>query len=271
MGSRAVLFAFLLMMPVSAFSQRDKPAELAELTEITERGRALAQYDIAAWHSTDAVVALSPKPGTFTGYIARKTGDRWTVVYGTLNGAKDKYLVVYEGIQQSSPKEFKISHFAKPREETGFFLNAAKALETAKAAFTPAEIRPYNAAVLPTKDGRFFVYFVPAQTVSGVFPIGGDTRFTVSSDGSKIEVARQLHKSIIEFKVPPGVKPESGYHTAILDDVPEDTDVFHVLAREPKVPELIVTQKFVYQVQVDGTIRYLMTTDAFKKVGQKPQ
>jgi hypothetical protein len=57
----------------------------------------------------------------------------------------------------------------------------------------------------------------------------------------------------------------------MLDDVPEDTDVYHVLAREPKVPELVVTQKFVDQIVPDGTIKYLMTTDAFKKVGQKQQ
>ncbi len=268
MKKTIILLLIFITATISAAAQRVKPADEAELKEITSRGRLLAEYDAAAWHSTDAVMATKPEKGSFNGYIARKTGNVWTVVYGRLNEPKDKYLIVFEAIQQASPAEFKIKRFEEPKEDSDYFLNAARAFETAKAAFSPAERRPYNAAVLPDGDGRFLVYFVPAQTQTGIFPIGGDTRFTVSKDGSKILNTRQMHKSIIEFQVPPGVKPETGYHTAVVDDIPEDTDVFHVLAREPKIPELIVTQKFVYRIDVDGTIRFLMTTDAFKKIGQ---
>jgi hypothetical protein len=265
---RSAAIFFLLTASISVFSQREKPADVNELKEITERGKNLAEYDVAAWHSTDAVLALSPKEHAFNGFIAKKNGPVWTVVYGKLNDKKDKYLIVYEAVQQSSPVEFKVQFFDRPKEDSGFFLRAANAIETAKAAFVPAEKRPYNVAVLSGKEGQFLIYFVPAQTRTGIFPLGGDCRFTISQDGSKILQSRQLHKSIIEFQAPKGETPVSGYHTAILDDIPEDTDVFHVLAREPKVPELIVTQKFVYNVGVDGTIRYLMTTEAFKKIGK---
>jgi hypothetical protein len=130
------------------------------------------------------------------------------------------------------------------------------------------EKRPYNQAVVSNADGTFLVYFLPAQTKVGIFPLGGDVRFKVSAGGDKILETRQLHRSIIEFKVLQGAKIESGYHTAVLDDIPEDTDVFHVLAREPKVPEMVVTQKYVYQIEVDGTIKYVMTTEAFQKIGK---
>ena len=59
---------------------------------------------------------------------------------------------------------------------------------------------------------------------------------------------------------------EGAYHTAVLDDVPEDTDVFHVLARRPPVPEWVATQKYVYKIEPDGTILYVMTTEAFTKL-----
>lgn len=258
-----------LCLALSVLAQREKPAADIELAEITERGKLLAEYDQAAWHSTDAVAALSPKEGSFDIYVGRKNGNVWTVVYGKLNDKKDKFLIAYEAIQQAALQNFKVEAFSKPKENTEFFLNAAKAIETTKAVFVPAERRPYNVAILPAKDGQFYVYFVPAQTENGIFPLGGDTRFLVSKDGSKIVETRQLHKAIIEFQVPSGAKPESGFHTAILDNIPEDTDVFHVLAREPKVPELVVTQKFVYQIAADGTIRYLMTTEAFKKIGKQ--
>jgi hypothetical protein len=260
--------AILLNCTLFVFSQRSAPADAGELSAITERGRMLESYDVAAWYSTDAVEALSPPAGSVTGYIARKNGEVWVVAYGKLSEKKDKYLISYEATQQSSPKEFKVEVFKQPKEDAGFYLNAAKAVELAKASFTPAEQRPYNVAVFPSRTGELYVYIVPAQTVNGIFPLGGDTRFTVSGDGTKIIDTRQLHKSIIEFQATKGAPPTSGFHTAVLDDVPEDTDVFHVLARDPKVPELVVSKKFVYLIAVDGSIRYLMTTEAFLKVGK---
>lgn len=266
-----LILALLFLVFASTFGQRSKPADAAELSAITDRGKTLANYDVAAWYSTDAVEALSPSAGNVSGYIARKNGESWTVVYGKLSEKKDKYLIAYEATQQSSPKEFKVQAFQQPREDTGFYLNAARAIELAKTSFVPAERRPYNVAVFPSKGGDFYVYFMPAQTENGIFPLGGDMRFIVSADGTKVLETRQLHKAIIEFQAPKDTRPDSGIHTAILDDVPEDTDVFHVLARDPKIPELVVTQKFVYQIATDGTIRYLMTTEAFRKVGKPTQ
>lgn len=51
-------------------------------------------------------------------------------------------------------------------------------------------------------------------------------------------------------------KPEMGVHNHILDDVPEDTDVFFAMTRKPSMPELIVTWEYTYMVYPDGTIKY---------------
>ena len=59
---------------------------------------------------------------------------------------------------------------------------------------------------------------------------------------------------------------QAGFHTAVMDQIPEDSDVFHVLARKPSVPQLIATSLFVYQIEPDGKIRYLMTVEAFRKL-----
>lgn len=40
----------------------NKPTD-AELVAITARGRLLAEYDQAAWHATDVVLATHPKEG----------------------------------------------------------------------------------------------------------------------------------------------------------------------------------------------------------------
>jgi len=47
---------------------------------------------------------------------------------------------------------------------------------------------------------------------------------------------------------------ESGYHTHLLSDVPEDTDVMLVLTREPRVPEIVVAGAYVFTIDVSGNI-----------------
>ena len=79
---------------------------------------------------------------------------------------------------------------------------------------------------------------------------------------------RQLHKSIIEVEAPKDKnnKQVAGMHTHVLDDTPEDTDVFHVLTRKPAVPEMIITKQFVFQVDPDGSIKYVgKSEDVLKK------
>jgi hypothetical protein len=267
---------FILLLFVFSFSsvhaQREKPATQAELDAITARGTMLYEYDVAAWRSTDAVLALSPVEGSFTKYIARKGDNGWVVAYGKFNDKKDKFLITYEAVQGAKPEEFKVTKYEKPKENTDFYFNAANAHDTVIKDFISSNQpqRPYNFAVLPTDGGEFFVYALPAQTEIGIFPLGGDVRYKISKDGSKILEKRQMHKSIIEFTVPPEAgELAAGYHTAILDEIPEDSDVFHVLARIPKIPEWVVTDKFVYQIAANGTIKYVMTRKAFTNIGKE--
>lgn len=96
----------------------------------------------------------------------------------------------------------------------------------------------------------------PAQVEHGVWPLGGDERFLVSEDGRHLRARRRMHKGIVEYRTPADgqVEVERSYHIAILDDVPEDTDVFTVLMRTPRTPELVVTNAFVYRITIDGGI-----------------
>jgi hypothetical protein len=264
-----ILTLVLLVSVVPALAQRTSPPSKAELARITERGSQLAEYDIAAWYASDAVVAMKPAEGSVGRYIARKSGEVWIVAFGRLNEKRDEFLIAYEATQGTNAKEFSAKKFEKPKEDTGFFLSAAKAIDTSLADFQSAA-RPYNVAVLPADSNQLFVYVVPAQTKQGIFPLGGDARYLISADGSKIVEKRQLHISIIEFSMPPNLqKVEAGYHTAVLDDIPEDTDVFHVISRQPSVPEWVATKQFVFRIEPDGTINYLMTREAFTKMKGK--
>jgi hypothetical protein len=234
--------------------QTARPADI-DLAAITARGRALAAYDQAAWHATDAVQTANPKTAQGQHYLARFENDGWMVVFGYLNPDKTKFLITYETTQDSKHQVYKVSHNDPPKEDAGYFLFAARALEAVLSDFGRPS-RPYNSAVLTAADNQLYVYLYPAQLKAGVYPLGGDVRYLVSADGRNILEKRQLHKSIIEpTAAPSSAKKAGGNHIHAGSDFPEDTDVLHVLQQDPHLPEIVNTPHFTYEIMPDGSIR----------------
>lgn len=248
--------AFLTAPQIWAQSpqRRSTPAGEEELRSISRRGQLLAQYDRISWLATDALVATHPDSQRLGTYIPRRSGDDWVVVFGRLNAARDTLLIAYEARLTSGDSLFRVTKFTPAHGDTSYFLRAARALDVGQQAFGKLD-RPYNTAVLPTDDQRWWVYMYPAQTRSDVWPLGGDERFLISADGKQLIERRQMHKTIIEYSAKSGV--EAYTHTAVVDDVPEDTDVFTVLSRRPLAPEFVVTNEFVYRLGVEGGITFL--------------
>jgi hypothetical protein len=249
-----MLIVIAALCSLSVAPQTPTPALADQLAAITARGRLLAEYDVAAWHSTDAVLATRPPQNAVGGYVAQKTEKDWVVVYGKLSTNRDRYLVAYEATQGATPKQFDVKKLDPPREDTGYFWKAALALSTAGADFH-GENRPYNASVLPADAGQFYVYIMPAQTVDGVYPFGGDVRYLISADGLKIIEKFQMHKTILEFdyRKQPN-QTVGGVHSDILTDIPVDTDVFLVLSRKPLIPEYVSARGHNFEIRTDGTI-----------------
>jgi hypothetical protein len=250
---------FGILFAIGALYAKDKAsgASRAELDQISARGRALYEYDEASWHGTDAVKALNPPEGSVRRYVAYKGDKGWMVAFGHFSDSNGKFLVTYEAASTNDPKVFTGKAINPPREDAGFVFAAAKAIGTAIQDFGRAN-RPYNTAVLPGPDKNLFVYLYPAQTDLNIYPLGGDVRYLISTDGSKIIERRQMHKTVLEIdprKVPPGATSVAGFHGHVLSDVPEDTDVFHVLTQKPPRSEYIgVSGGVVYQIATDGSI-----------------
>ena len=248
----------------SAAQQAVAPTE-EELSAITERGRLLNEYDQAAWHATDVVQMANPKTVEGQRYIAKKENGKWKVVFGKLNQDRSRFDISYEANQKEQAREFAVQKESPEREDEGFFLFAARALDVAVRDFGPAS-RPYNAAVLPAPAEQLYVYLYPAQTKARVYPLGGDLRYLMSSDGLKIVEKRLLHSAIIETApAPPQRKVVAGMHTHVLSDSPEDTDVFHVLTQDPPRPEMIGAGSFLFEIKTDGTIRIVKEKKGKKK------
>jgi hypothetical protein len=249
------MHAALLLFLLSGSAIQDKPSEpktaaakpptAEQLAAITGRGKLLAEYDQAAWHASDVLQKLNPPAENVGRYIAHKTEKGWVVAFGRLDTKQDRFLVAYEATQGKKPEDFDVKSVEPPSADAGFNRSAAKAVDTVLKEFVEnfkGEQRPYNVAILPAEKSELWVYLVPAPTKAGVWPLGGDVRYRVSKDGSRIIDKRQLHNSVIEIPAPekgPDNQLAAGMHTHVLDDIPEDTDVFHVLQRKPAVPETL--------------------------------
>jgi hypothetical protein len=76
----------------------------------------------------------------------------------------------------------------------------------------------------------------------------------MAADGGSIVEKRQMHNTILEPNI--GQPAAASYHTHVVSNLPEDSDVFHVLTRRPSIPEIVGgADKHVYQIQTDGAIK----------------
>lgn len=247
-----LLFASCPVLLAQKAERENKVPTPEDLRGVTARGKMLAEYDVAAWHATDVIQDLKPEKGSTRYYIAKKTDAGWVVVFGRLSDAHDKFLILYQANQGARPDFFADKKYDPPLESIDFYFYAAKAFEAALKDLGPVN-RPYNAYAIPSETGQLYVYLLPAQTENGVFPLGGDVRYTFTANGDSMVEKRQMHKSIIELTVRKNMV--AGSHTHVLSLTPEDSDVFHVLRRKPSIPEYVGTlDKKIYIVQTDGTI-----------------
>jgi hypothetical protein len=254
MRRSAIVLTLCLCMSASyaACESKDQDQK-AYLAGVTERGRALFAYDQAAWHGTDAFFALHPDTKGLAHYICKKTPSGWVVSFGKWNEAHDRFLVVYEASESGKAGKFVARKYDPPKEAKDDLPAMERAAELTIHDFA-VQNRRFNTAILPAPEGKLYVYIYPGQTKENIWPLGGDVRYTVSADGKQIIEKRQLHKAILDTEVKPDSKQPAGYHTHILSDVPEDTDVLYVLTRKPSMPEHVGTKAGVYEVNVDGTI-----------------
>lgn len=237
----------------SAVAQVADKALPAYLAGVTERGRALYAYDQAAWHGTDAFMELHPDTAGLTHYICTKGPKGWVVTFPKWNALHDRLMVAYEAVETEQPGIFKARQIDPPWEAADDLMAKERALELAIASFQ-GEKRPYNSALLPAPDGNLYVYVYPAQVKDTIWPLGGDVRYTISTDGKRILKKRQLHKSILDMEYKAEMYVVGGVHSHVLTDVVEDTDVLYVLNRKPSIPEYVGAGQRRFVISPDGSI-----------------
>lgn len=259
-----------------------KPASKAELKEISKRGKDLYTWDQAQMQAIknlrempkenlkadNANIEVAHSPSCLVSFEKNKI----ETAFGRLSG-DETYLIDFLAVKTSQEKSCKIERQSPPLADQNKWLDKALALDIARAELKEngRNVDKLNYAVLPDlndKKGKtFFVYFYPSQKEN----LGGDIRLKVSLEEKAVLEEHQGHKSLIKEK---RLATKYGgrrmaYHQAILDEMPEDTDVLHVLSREPRRAEIVTTANYVYRIEISGEIKYLGTISEMRKKGEK--
>lgn len=248
----AFLLPILVQLAIVPAGADQSPVSQAALDAIAQRGQALEAYNRAVFNSiVVAQAAVNYNPSGQTYFVAQKTASGWVVDFGMLDGAGTTFLTRVEASSLDG-ETFTAHAFAPARRDTGFLVAAAHAIATAWSAFKPVSGYYYNATVVPNADKMLYVYLYPAQTKAKIFLAGGDERFTISTDGRKILDAHPMHRNVLA--IPSGVAEDQ---TVDVADVPQDTDVFYVLARKPPHSAYVNARGQRYLIAVDGSITYV--------------
>jgi hypothetical protein len=264
LSRRLCTFALGVVSAVSVVGARGAAAQSSprqqELDEISARGRALAGYQRAAWAASMQLMATNPDPEKVQRYVAYHADSGWVVAFGRASADRDTFYVSQIAIPaavngQRVDSLFEFQQFADFGPDTDFLARAARAMDLAVITFG-ATPRAYSAAALPNVNGEWFIYLIPSANAASVWPLGDDIRYRVSADGRRILDTHRMHKGMVSDRDDSdGKRLTSTGHSKALHDLPEDTDVFHVLMGRPVKPEVVVTPHNQYIIGVDGSVK----------------
>ncbi|CAN5434285.1 hypothetical protein BH11CYA1_BH11CYA1_36430 [soil metagenome] len=238
-----------------------KPPSASQLAHITERGKDLYEYDKACAKATDALLAAVKNAASFKLFVAYPEHEVWHVAFGSLSEDNESFLIAYE-VTLKPNTEPEVKSYDIFKLDKGEFFKRAQALALCRTKMKSTGPMMNYAAIPNEGDNNkntYWVYQFPGTTEPGVYLLGGDVRYLVSRSDKKILETRQMHRTVLSWpkrgELPSGAQLQGGCHSAILEDEPEDTDVFHVLLRQPQLPEYIATANWIFCVEIDGSIR----------------
>lgn len=247
-----------------------------EIAEMNRLGALLHAYDQAAWHGSDAIMPLVRNDDHLhdrvEGYVVEQTEVGWQVGFGRLTEDGSAFAVALEVVLDEEYGVLDAVSFDDPDLRTGFYRVAMAARNRANARFDPPEQVMYNTAVIPGPTGSIYIYFLPAQPAHRVYYLGGDVRYTYDPASDTIIAEKPLHSGMLTIDLRGDHSPAS-MATAVLTDIPTETDVFY--ARSRPAPEgglaghYVITQDWVFVLDSSGIVEY-MTVEEFGNMIQSP-
>lgn len=227
------------------------PAEAMQSAEL--EGQRIAKYHYAVEHATNALMKAQPEQHRISLYVAREEADGWHVYFGAINVAIAEFSVAYEAVQtRPGDSVFVLDRYDVPREVDSELSTAAMALIRSLDAFEPQWER-YETYVWRDSAGRWVTYFLPGQTSSGRWPIGGDMRVVVDPSAGEVLSATTFHQELVVVE-PSFEAAVATHHRHLAGEAPAPTDFAYVLISPQLAPMLLVSRAFSCQVNREGRL-----------------
>lgn len=204
------------------------PIEEWSLEKVSAMGLAIYRQDVAAWVSTDALMAHlagAQPPPDMAGWIVVEDGDDQRVRYvrrddaGVLKAGFD--VVVRDGRAGA----VEVVDEVLSQSEVAHFQARQTAIENIGRLRCSQRL---NTVVLndPDSDG-WLVWLLTPTPESRAIPIGGHYRFTISADGGTVLRRDQLSNGcFFADRPPPDLRDSLLFYTQIVSRGPVETHVF---------------------------------------------
>ena len=272
---RTVLMGLALAAAgVPAGAQTDRPSE-EELAGLQERGRQIALY-LQAVDKADALLkaqggGVTPPERT----VAILDREGWRVVYlasppggSAAPGASAKKGLAIVAETTFSPDSGQLGAFkamVPSKIAPASIQNYVRSLEEAEKA-TLSGPEPFLEAVVRESDGTFSVYIMsqrqedgaasPAAERRGSIVLGRDFLVRIGANGKQV-VTDKLHDTVAALPLQPRAPGAPLLHEHDKGDLPAPTDVALVLRHPVLAPLLVLTPRFMFRVDKEGTVTWL--------------
>ena len=281
MNRQSTLALVMALLPITSIQADEPAAQQATttsnveqlLSDAIERGKMLYEFDQAAWHSTDAFVALAPdmaklslagriivpvEGGLQAIYYGKSEKGRFAVFHGTWNG---KVIVdsVYSKGESGAPLSPDAIAYAEIVE-----LVTSGTLDTKDLWFCN-KAQPNHALLPGNAPGEFLLYFMTAQDKKESYPLGGHHRFDIKD--RKVVARRTFTKSCIAMNKGDGKREAVGFVIShLLDPVPTEIHVFTAIA-SGKAVFVSTKSGMVWNVEPSGGTARIQGIDLGEKEG----
>lgn len=232
------------------------PSNEQRIREAASIGQLIYVFDRAAWVSSDALTATISKDQLtgVGGYVVEPSGDqtlRVTYYRGRAAAALAFFVAdVREG--KAVRKQLLATPLALSANQLILARARDVATERARArSYEPCTPIPFNTVVIPSREGGpVAVYLLSAQPDAKTYPMGGNYRVIVATDG-KMLASRPYSVGCLNLTVPilpAGAKPVGVAVNHLLDPVPTEIHVF--ASYSLRMPVFVATpDKRVWEVQ----------------------
>ncbi|MGY2732510.1 hypothetical protein [Sphingomonas sp. UYP23] len=242
--------------PPSAGTIPTLPTAEQRIAQAVNVGRLIYLFDRAAWVSSDALTASVPKDQLTGagGYVIELTDPQTLRVtyYHGAGAAARAFFIADVRTGQVVRKDVLATPVALSANQA--ILARARDVASARAverAYKPCTPFPFNTVVLPSRNGGpIAVYLLSAMPDAATYPMGGNYRVIMASDGTVV-ASRPYSVSCLNVpvpKLPAGAKPVGIVVNHLLDPVPTEIHVF--ASYSLRMPVFVATpDKRVWEVQ----------------------